>query len=335
MMIYTRAYRADEGLEEERGPLRFTASTPGMKRDGLDLDPRRILLDNYQRNPVVTWAHDLQGRHLPIGRAQVALDEAGERLVADIWFDDQDEFARQIEGKYRRGFLNAVSIAWSDVRRDGETFHELLEIAAVPVPADPDALIEREREALAYLRRALDTALGLTRGAIPPHTTPKAPEDTSWDAAAEVAKAEGRAQLRMMHAWVDPEGDPDAKQSYKLPHHLATGEVVWHGVAAAMARLFQETTQIPEADRRGVYNHLVRHYQQFDREPPEFRTVDYLQHLTAEQRRGLFLAGEPELCPECFPVEESDAAASGTEAVLRDILARLDRITGGMRHDRA
>jgi len=29
---------------------------------------------------------------------------------------------------------------------------------------------------------------------------------------------------------------------------------------------------IPDSDRRGVYNHLASHYRDFDREPPEFRS---------------------------------------------------------------
>ncbi|MDR7534653.1 MAG: HK97 family phage prohead protease [Armatimonadota bacterium] len=110
--------------------------------------------------------------------------------------------------------------------------------------------------------------------AIPPHETERAPEDMPWDGPAAVRDAPNEAAvLRRMHAWVDPEGDPDAKSSYKLPHHLPDGRVVWRGVAAAMAALLggRGGVDIPEADRRGVYRHLARHYEQFEREPPEFR----------------------------------------------------------------
>jgi hypothetical protein len=121
------------------------------------------------------------------------------------------------------------------------------------------------------------------KGAIPPHTTPKAPEDAEWDAGAEVKKAEGEAQLRRMHAWVDPEGDPENKGSYKLPHHRASGEVVWRGVAAAMAALLgaRGGVAIPAGDKDGVYRHLVRHYKQFDKEPPEKALAVPTAELTA------------------------------------------------------
>lgn len=113
------------------------------------------------------------------------------------------------------------------------------------------------------------------RGAIPSHTTKKADINASWDGPGEVAKAEAnRSQLRLMHAWVDGSKDPNTKQAYKLPHHRASGEVVWSGVRAAMSRLMQANTQIPSGDRRGVYNHLANHYKQFDKEVPDFRKIE-------------------------------------------------------------
>jgi septin family protein len=53
-----------------------------------------------------------------------------------------DEFARMIYDKYKNGFLNAFSIGFQALEKDGDTFtkSELLEISAVPVPANPEAL---------------------------------------------------------------------------------------------------------------------------------------------------------------------------------------------------
>ncbi len=104
------------------------------------------------------------------------------------------------------------------------------------------------------------------KSAIPAHTTPKADPDTTWDAGAVLREIEGKAKLRLVHAWVDAEGDAEAKGSYKLPHHLADGKVVWAGVAAAAQRL--SGTQIPDDDVAGVKRHLARHYEQFDKTPP-------------------------------------------------------------------
>ncbi len=325
--LFLRAF-AERAAEPGKAgePITFVASTEGVKRDGKDLQVMRWNLDNYQRNPVFLWAHDYMGRNLPIGRSAVEID--GKQLKAAVTFDQADDFARQVEAKYRNGYLNAVSVGWLDLARckkcgnlldawsywgmeylrkkcphceaelTGESVdleYDLLDISGVPVPGDPEALMEREYAALRAImsQRISESA----RGAIPPHTAEKADEGAAWDGPGEVAKCPAeRGPLRRMHAWVDGEGDPDAKQSYKLPHHLAeSGQVVWRGVAAAMARLLQAGTQIPDGDRRGVYNHLARHYKQFDKEAPEFRTLEELEALGEEEIRGLFLEGEMDL----------------------------------------
>jgi len=121
--------------------------------------------------------------------------------------------------------------------------------------------------------------------AVPSHETPKAPEDTAWDADAAEARVRkwaggpdkdkiDWAKYRQAFAWYNAE-DPENFGSYKLPHHdVIDGRlvVVWRGVAAAMAVLFgaRGGVDIPEADRKAVYTHLARHYRQFDREPPKF-----------------------------------------------------------------
>lgn len=141
---FFRAYVEQGSTAGEPGtPIRFVAATEGIKRDGLDLRMSGVRLDNYRRNPIVTWAHDIFGNRLPIGKGEAFTD--ADRLMVDIRFDGEDEFARQVEGKYRRGFLNAVSVNWLSLRMEGReiTEWELLEIAAVPVPGDPEALMKR------------------------------------------------------------------------------------------------------------------------------------------------------------------------------------------------
>lgn len=95
--------------------------------------------------------------------------------------------------------------------------------------------------------------------AIRPHKTATDTEG-SWDGPAEVAAApEDEGVLRYMHAWVDPDADPDTKTAYKFPHHTAGDDTpaVIAGVNNALARLPQ--ADIPEADRAGVEDHLRAH----------------------------------------------------------------------------
>jgi hypothetical protein len=124
-------------------PIRFVASTETPGRDGLIIRADAWLLDNYHQNPIVLWAHRYTDP--PIGRAQVFTE--GRNLVADVLFDRGDPFAREVERKYREGFLYAVSVGWDTLEQVGRvvTRAELLDVSAVPVPGDPAALIQRIR----------------------------------------------------------------------------------------------------------------------------------------------------------------------------------------------
>ncbi len=146
---FIRAFRATEQPAGDDGPIRFVASTEGVKRDGLEISAAGWQLDNYRKNPVFLWAHDYMG-HPPIGRAEVAV--LGGELIADVTFDRTDPFAAEIERKYRAGFLNTVSVGWNVLEQssNGQQVlkQDLLDISAVPVPGDPDALIQRQAAAM-------------------------------------------------------------------------------------------------------------------------------------------------------------------------------------------
>ena len=104
------------------------------------------------------------------------------------------------------------------------------------------------------------------KGVIPFKHHDLAPESQAWDGPGEVAKAEPK-DLKEMCAWVDSE-KPDLKGSYKFPHHTLSGyKTVWKGCAAGMARLNQ--ADISAADKTGVFNHLAKHYVEFDKKPPK------------------------------------------------------------------
>lgn len=62
-----------------------------------------------------------------------------------------------------------------------------------------------------------------------------------------------------MHAWSEAGGDPEAKQTYKFPHHKAGTDTAANinGVNNALARLSQ--ADIPAGDEAGVRAHLNAH----------------------------------------------------------------------------
>lgn len=104
-----------------------------------------------------------------------------------------------------------------------------------------------------------------------------AEDNTAWDGPAQIRQAD-TATLKVICTWYDSE-KPDVKGSYKLPHHRAGDKkAVWRGVTAAMGALLgaRGGANIPAGDRRGVYNHLVKHYRAHGTEPPDFKGVGTL-----------------------------------------------------------
>ena len=125
--------------------------------------------------------------------------------------------------------------------------------------------------------------------AVPSHAPPKSNSQV-WDAAAAVdrlrkwASHDGSGDKATMDwgkyesgfAWHDDEAG-EHFGSYKLPHHDVEGSrlvVVWSGVAAAMSSLVSgRAGSIPESEHQAVYDHLKRHYAQFEQEPPPMNST--------------------------------------------------------------
>ncbi len=139
-----------------QGEYRVTIAANDRVRQSPDLDLSGMSTENYFRNPVVMWAHDLTGRSpsggLPIGRTLSLEWRPGRGLAARFEFLDGDPFARRVRNAWDKGFLRAASISWAPLeserlgdgsRRDVRS--ELLEWSIVPVPADPGALRESHR----------------------------------------------------------------------------------------------------------------------------------------------------------------------------------------------
>ncbi len=86
------------------------------------------------------------------------------------------------------------------------------------------------------------------------------------------------ATLRQAYAWVDPEGDPDTKSAYKFIHHEVRRGVE---VGAANVKACRSGigilnggrggANIPDADRKGVWNHLARHLRDAGEDPPPLK----------------------------------------------------------------
>jgi len=137
------------------GPILFTASHESPDRVGDIIEVDGWQLTDFKKNPVFLWSHD--NFRPPIGRVAKVTPE-GKELLASVIFDSDDAFAAEVEGKYRRGIMRAVSVGFRPIefeeipRKASDEPHmmsmggirfkkqELLELSAVTIPAHPKAL---------------------------------------------------------------------------------------------------------------------------------------------------------------------------------------------------
>jgi hypothetical protein len=134
----------------EQGAYRATIFVNERARQGPDLDITGMQVENYMRNPVVLWSHDMSGKTesagLPIGRTNRMTNTDG-KIEVDFEFLADDPFADRVRNAWDKGFLQAASVSWlpleSEESEDGhqrDVRSDLLEWSIVSVPSDPDAV---------------------------------------------------------------------------------------------------------------------------------------------------------------------------------------------------
>ncbi len=172
MTNLTRKWALKDTTAAGDAPLTFVVSSGAVDRHGDVVSPDGWRLDAYRANPVVLWAHDY--RRPAIGRAQSVWSD-GRALLAHLEFAPT-EFAQEVEALYRSGYQQGVSVGFRPLRfeerRDPRTGaflgirfleQELLEISAVPVPANQGALLRENVLSLSQTGPAVSEVVGLLR----------------------------------------------------------------------------------------------------------------------------------------------------------------------------
>jgi HK97 family phage prohead protease len=127
----------------------YIASTGGVDRAGDIIDPSGWQLDRYRQNPVVLFAHHW---HMPpIGKAEKVWVQEN-KLMAIVRYADTP-LGREVARLNAEGYMAAVSVGFIPLEWEprinsrtgfpmGLHCHrqELLEISAVPIPANPEAV---------------------------------------------------------------------------------------------------------------------------------------------------------------------------------------------------
>ena len=122
------------------------ASDETKDRAGDSLGIKTWKLTNYKKNPVLLFAHDY--RQLPIGVAEKIWME-NKKLKFIPKFQTVSQVGQQVKTLYEEGFLKAWSVGFIPKYKDNKLVsNELLEISAVPVPANPNALVEAKAKGL-------------------------------------------------------------------------------------------------------------------------------------------------------------------------------------------
>ncbi len=155
----------------------FTTST--QDRQGDIVDPEGLDFSGFLKNPVVLWAHDQE--RPPIARVRsVSVQDTDVSAVVEF---AATPFAQEVFSLYAEGFLSAWSIGFiarETLPLDGGGVHvfsaEVVEISAVPVPANPEALTKhlpfvRHRGLRHVLRAASDTATFTRKKSVSPTRT--------------------------------------------------------------------------------------------------------------------------------------------------------------------
>ena len=261
------------------------ASTSEVDRDGDILEVEGWKLKNFKKNPVILWAH--QYHALPVAKAEdIKIEDGKLKFKPKFMPAEVNPFAENVYQAYKQGYLRAFSVGFIPLKaeeiepdEDGETesrgaisrrgrrfkSQELLEISAVTVPSLPSALSQRG------LQDVLTKGFSLPGPAQPAQS--KEPEDAIWKASTEVGRSSIN-DLKIICAWQNPE-EKESRISYKLPYRRQESKkAVWRAVSAAMGALLgaRGGVNIPDADRKGVYDTLAKAYREFGKEPPEFRT---------------------------------------------------------------
>ena len=189
----------------------------------------------------------------------------------------RDAFSN-VAGNYIREWSVGFNIPKdSDITHEGEDVSNVLrrisnldwvEVSTVIRGASPDTSTVAAKSAV---------SVQSAKGAIPSHLSAWA--EDAWDGNLMRTRIKGgAAMLRAVHAWVDSEGDPEHKSSYKyLHHHIGkngkSGAANLRAIKVALGNLNARRTSIPETDRRGVYNHLARHLRDSGQRPTELRSA--------------------------------------------------------------
>lgn len=145
-----KTFQTDVKALADSRQVKFLISTDAVDRDGDVIDPKGWDLTAYKGSPVVLWSHDYT--QPPIAKTvHIETTKTGLSATAEFPVKGVYPFADTVYELLKGGFLSASSVGFKPIasekavdREKGFNFskQELLEWSVVPVPANPEALIQ-------------------------------------------------------------------------------------------------------------------------------------------------------------------------------------------------
>lgn len=224
------------------------------------------------------------------------------------------------------------------------TKSELLEVSVVPIPANQNALLVMKSKGIKqfgmFFNEEKKTVVKyfdlddiLEKGVVKKHpSNVELDTESSWEGSVaeeslrKWASEDGSGdkdkidwvKYRQGFTWYD-ENNIDNFGSYKYPHHFVNDGkfyTVWRGVVSAMAYFMANKDNLPENDVEGVYNHLVKHYKEFDKEAPELKSYSIKDLIKIEDE--LFVSEYIKAKGISFLLKELNTLIDGYEKKLSE-----------------
>lgn len=254
---------APVAIDKDARTATFVISDGTPDREADVIDPKGWDFEQYKRNPVFLWAHNTDQQNLPIGKAVdgpklrddgkvvATFKFATHKLAEDCWQLVQD------------GTLNAVSVGFrplvdgfkgSDRKTasgwNGIDFSkvELLEVSLVPVPCNPNAVLDGKSatakdagapDILAAIKALLDAQTAQLVAAINAAEADEVEPDADDASKAADAKTKGKQD----------DAPPPPQKLSKSQHKSATACMK---AASAMLALHHQASGAPDGEDDGA-----------------------------------------------------------------------------------
>ena len=283
-MIHKTLIASAKAVDEAEGIVEAYTNTMGVvDADGDIVEPTAFNSSIADNLPIpVLSGHDqgkLVGKVIFAQPRHITGDEY--RLFTRMQMNMETEAGRDAFSNVAGDFVREWSIGFnipkeSDVEQEGRDVSTVIRRIANLDWVEVSSVIRGSSPSTVTVAAKASPATH-AKGAIPSHLT--AWVEDAWDGGLMRGRIKGgAAALRAAHAWVDPDGDPELKSSYKYLHHQVGrngrgGPANIRAVTTALANLNARKAGIPENDRRGVYNHLARHLREAGRKPSELRSA--------------------------------------------------------------